>query len=95
VWWTVRGHKRGREGGTSEAAKARERLRRVGEGVGSGGLETAGLRGCVRVRVCARQHKAGESQDRRLERARIERVGLEMARLETAEVQKAGLEGRA
>ena len=80
-----RGHERGGEGGTSEVARARERRRGVGKGAGSGGLETAGSRGCVRVRACTRRHKAGESRDHRLER-----VGLE-----TAGVQRAGLEGRA
>jgi len=67
--WTVRGHKRGGEGGTSEAARARERRRGVGEGAGS--------RGCVRVRACAR-----ESRDRRLETARLETAGVQRAGLE-------------
>ena len=73
--------------------RARERRRGVGEGAGSGRLETAGSRGCVHVRACARWRKAGEG--RRLERAGLERVGLETARLETAGVQRARLEGRA
>jgi len=58
----VRGHERGGEGGTSEVARARERRCGVGEGAGSGRLETAGSRGCVHVRVCMRRRKAGEGR---------------------------------